>query len=75
MVEDALDDFGPNPLPLIGFVDDHIPDGGAVDKIGEYSAKPNELITVPGAQSHIGVTQHFLRVIKRSVLRPRCLVE
>ncbi len=49
MVEDALDDFSPDSLSLIGFIDDDIPDGSAVGKIGEDSAEPDELITVPRA--------------------------
>lgn len=75
MIEDASDDLGPHALPLIGPVDDHIPDGGAIDKVGEDPTEPNETITIPGTEGQIGMAEHVLGVIKRSVFGPRRLLE
>jgi len=75
MVEDASDDLGPHPLPLVRPVDDHVPDCCAIDKVGEYSTESDETVPVPRTESQVGMAKHFLRIIKRSALGPWRLVE
>jgi hypothetical protein len=75
MVEDASDDLGPHALPLVGSVDDHVPDCCTIDKVGEYSTESDETVPVPCTESQIGMAKHFLRIIKRSALGPWSLVE
>ncbi len=75
MIEDAPDDFSPDALSLIGLIDNHIPNGRAIDEIGEYAAEADQLITVPGAENHISMLQHGFGIIGGSILRPRRLME
>ena len=75
MMKNPLDDLGPNTLSLISPVDDHIPDRCAVDEIGEDPSKPDELISVPGAEGEIRLPEHFFCVIEGSVLCPGRLAE
>lgn len=49
MAENALDEFGADSLPLIGLVDDDVPDRCAIDVVGEYSTEPDESFAVPRA--------------------------
>jgi hypothetical protein len=74
-MENTPDDFRPNALALIGLIDDHIPDSGAIGKIREYSAEPDEFIPIPGTKSEVRMAEHLHHVIERSVLGPGCLVE
>jgi len=41
MVENALNKFGADSLPLIGLVDDDVPDRRAIDIVREYSTEPD----------------------------------
>ena len=75
MVENALDDFGADTLLLEGFVDDHIPDGRAIHEIREHAAKPHQLTVIPRTERHIGMAQHFFRIVERPVLSPGRLME
>ena len=75
MMENALDNFGSDTLLLIPFIHDHIPDGGAIDEIREYSAESNQAIAIPRAQRHIGVAKHLAGVIQRPPFRPGCLLK
>ena len=75
MIEDTPDDFSPDALFLMGLLDDHIPDRCAIDKVGEYSAEPDETTSIPRTKSQVGMTQHFLCIIKRSALGPWGLLE
>ncbi len=70
MSEDAADDLRPHPVTLIAPVDDHIPNGRAIDEIGEYSSKPHEMVAVPCTERHVGMTEHFFGVLERSTLGP-----
>lgn len=75
VIEDALDDLGAHTLPLIRPVDNHIPDGCSIDKVGEDSAKPDQTISIPGTEREIGMAKHFLRVTEGSILSPWSLME
>lgn len=75
MIEDALDDFDADALLLESFVDDHIPDGRAIHKIREHAAEPHQLIAIPRTKRHIGMAQHFFRIVERPVLSPGRLME
>lgn len=75
VVEDSLNDLRPDSLFLVGLVDDHVPNSGAVDEICEHSSEPHKLIAVPGAQRHISMAKHVLGVFKRSIFRPGRLMK
>ena len=75
MIENTLHDLGPYTLPLIRSVDNHIPNGCAIDKVGEDSAEPDQTISIPGTEREIGMVKHFLRVTEGSVLGPWSLME
>jgi len=75
MLEDALNDLGSHALALIGPIDNHIPDRGTIDKVGEYSTEPDQTLTIPRTEGQIGMEEHFLRIIERSALGPGGLVE
>lgn len=75
MIEDTLDDFHADALLLVGFVDDHIPDGGTVHKIREHAAESHQLIAVPCAECDMSMAQHFFRIVERPVLSPGRLME
>ena len=76
MVQDALDDLSADSLPLIGLIDDHVPDARSVDIVCEDPPKPDQHITVPGRDGDIGLAQHFTRVFDGPSFGPwRLLVE
>ena len=75
MIEDASNDLGSHALSLIRPVDDHIPDRCAIDEVGEDSTEPDEATSIPGTERQIGMAEHFLRVIERTILGPWGLVE
>jgi len=75
MVENALDDIRADSLFLIGLVDDHIPNRGAINEIRQHSAEADQMIAVPGAQRNIGVSQHLFGLFKGAIFRPRRLVK
>lgn len=55
MIEDPSDNFGPHALPLIGPIDDHIPDRGAIDKVCQDSTEPDETIPIPSTEGQVGM--------------------
>jgi hypothetical protein len=75
MREDLLDDLGPYASSLIRPVDDYIPDRGAIDKVGEYSPKADETLSIPRTECQIRMEEHLLRVFERPALGPGGLVE
>ncbi len=75
MLQDTLDDLGSHASSLIRPVDDHIPNRGAIDKVGEYSTEPDETLSIPRTERHIRMEEHLLRVFDRSALGPGGLVE
>ena len=70
MVQNALHNLSPDSLLLIGLVHDDVPDRGAIDEIRQHAAKADQLITVPSAQCHVGVAQHFLGIFERAAFGP-----
>ncbi len=75
MIEDPLDDVGPDALFLIGLVDNDVPDRRAIYEIREDTAESHQLISVPGAERHIGMAEHLFRVLERPILGPGGLME
>ena len=70
MAQNPLHDLSSDPLLLIGLVHDDVPDRGAIDEIRQHAAEADQLITVPGAQCDVGVTQHFLCIFERAAFCP-----
>jgi len=75
MSKNALDDFGADALLLVSFIDDHIPDGGAIYEICQYPPEPYKLIAIPCTERYIGMAQHVFRIVERPVLCPGRLME
>ena len=74
MVQDALDDLSADPLPLVGLIDDHIPDARSVDIVREYPSKPDQHVPVPGRDGDIGMAQHLTCVLESPTFGPRRLL-
>ena len=47
MIENVLHDVSADVLALIGGVDNHVPDRGAVDEVGEDAAQTDETGSIP----------------------------
>jgi len=75
MVEDPLNDFGPDPLFLIGLIDNDIPNSRTIHIVREDSAKAYQLVPIPGAHGDIGMPQHVFGIGKGPVFRPGSLME
>lgn len=75
MVQNALNDFRPDPLLLVGLVHNDIPDSGSIREIRQHAAEADELIAIPRAKRQVSVPQHLLRVFKRAIFCPGRLVE
>ena len=75
MAQNALDYFGPDPLCLIGLIDDYIPDRRPVDEIRQDTTDSDEMIAIPGTERQVRVTQHFPGVLEGTIFRPWSLME
>jgi len=75
VIENPLDDFPSNPFALIRFIHDDIPDCCPVDEVCEYTAEPDEPISIPCAKSQVGMLEHFLCIIERAIFGPGRLME
>lgn len=75
MMEDALDEFGADPLSLIGLVDDDVPDRRTVDIIGQHPPKPDQSVAIPRTDKQIRVRQHLFGIGIRAALGPGRLVK
>lgn len=75
MVQNALDELRADTLLLIRMIDDHVPNGRAVDEIREHTTEPNQAITVPGAEYYVTMAQHFRSIFHRPIFGPRGLMK
>src|SRR5215831_5279265 len=73
MLEDALDDLGADIMPLVGCVDNDIPDRCAIDVISENSAETHQSILIPCRNYDIGMGQHLVSIFDVARIRPWCL--
>lgn len=74
-MKDSLDKIGSDAMPLMGFVDDHIPDGSTIDKVRQHTDESDQMIAVPRTQCHIRVAQHVPNIFERPFLGPGCLMK
>ncbi len=75
VMKNPFDDLCADPLPLIGPIDNHIPNRRPIDKIREDASKTNQPLAVPGTNGEIRMLKHFLCVSQGSILRPWSLTK
>lgn len=75
MMKDARDDFLANSLPLIGLIDNDVPNRGTIDEICEHSTKSDQPFIIPCGNRQVGMLQHRPRITERPMLGPRSLAE
>jgi len=75
MIENVLHNAGADVLALIGGVDNHIPDRGSVDEVGEDAAETDETGAIPRRDCHVRMAQHFSGIVGGACLGPRRLPE
>ena len=75
MIENVLHDVGADVLALIGGVDNHVPDRGAVDEVGEDAAQTDETGSIPRRDCHVRMDQHFSGIVGIAGLGPWRLPE
>ncbi len=75
MVENALDDVCSDALLLIRFVDDNIPNRGAIDKVRQHSPESDQLIAIPRAERYVRMSEHFPSILQRPFFGPGSLME
>ena len=59
MLENALDDVSADAVFLISHLDNDILNRGSLDETRQDATEFHQLITIPGTERHIGMTQHL----------------
>lgn len=74
MVQNMLHNLCSDIVPLILWVDDHVPNRSPIDVVRQYPPEPNEPQCIPGRNGEVRIPQHGADVLDRTPFGPGRMV-